>query len=270
MSKKVFKPIRYFGSKGTFYNKLLQYFPSNDSYNMYIEPFGGSYTMGLTAKLPEKVCEIYNDKEKNVYSLYKVLQDDKLFQQFKTLCDIAVYNEAFRHEYRMALKNDDLDIVQRAFYFFYVNHTSHNGIGGFSINPIIRRGMAKSVSDMLSCIDRLPELHQRLSKVIVTNRDGIELVKRYNTENIFLYLDPPYVQSTRTSARYVEDMDDETHNRLIDACIESKAKILISGYDNPLYNRLTDNGFTKHQFDINTIGGDRAPKIKSETIWKNY
>lgn len=269
-NNRVFKPIRYFGSKGTFYNKLLEYFPPKDSYNMYIEPFGGSYTMGLSADLPDKVCEIYNDKEHNVYSLYKVLSDKVLFNEFERLCNLATYNEYMRQKCREELKKDELDVVLRAFYFFYVNHTSHNGVGGFSINPIIRRGMAKSVSDMLSCIDRLPELHQRLSRVIVTNKDGIELVKKYDTENVFLYLDPPYVQSTRTSARYAEDMDDETHKKLIDACIVSKAKILISGYDNPLYDKLLSNGFTKSQFEVNTISGDKRPKVKVETIWKNY
>lgn len=49
-----------------------------------------------------------------------------------------------------------------------------------------------------------------------------------------------------------------------------KLKYLISGYDNPLYDRLTDNGFTKYQFDVNTIGADKKPKVKVETIWKNY
>lgn len=269
-NNRVFKPIRYFGSKGSFYNRLLEYYPPKDSYNMYIEPFGGSYTMGLSADLSDKVCEIYNDKEHNVYSLYKVLSNKELFDRFYEMCSLSVYDEYTRQMYKTELRRDDIDIIHRAFYFFYVNHTSHNGVGGFSINPIIRRGMAKSVSDMLSCIDRLPELHQRLSKVIVTNKDGIGLIKKYNTENVFLYLDPPYVQSTRTSARYDEDMDDETHNSLIDACIGSNAKILISGYDNPLYDRLADNGFIKHQFDVKTISGDKKPKIKVETIWKNY
>lgn len=123
---------------------------------------------------------------------------------------------------------------------------------------------------MLSCIDRLPELHQRLSRVIVTNKDGIDLVNKYNTPNVFLYLDPPYVQETRTSARYAEDMDDDTHRRLLEACIHSKAKILISGYDNHLYDILLSNGFTKHSFEVNTISGDKKPKTKIETIWKNY
>lgn len=37
-------------------------------------------------------------------------------------------------------------------------------------------------------------------------------------------------------------------------------------YDNPLYDRLSEQ-FHK---TFTTIGGDRTPKIKTETIWKNY
>ena len=59
---------------------------------------------------------------------------------------------------------------------------------------------------MLSCIDRLPELHQRLSRVIVTNKDGIDLVKKYNTENTFLYLDPPYGKSSSLSKKIVNTL----------------------------------------------------------------
>ena len=46
--------------------------------------------------------------------------------------------------------------------------------------------MSKSVSDFLSAIDRLDEIHDRLSKVIVTNCDGIDLIEKYNTENVFI------------------------------------------------------------------------------------
>ena len=83
INSRVFKPIRYFGSKGSFYNKLLEYFPPKDSYNMYVEPFGGSYTMGLSADLPDKVGEMYNGKEHNVDSLYKVLSDKTFFELFE-------------------------------------------------------------------------------------------------------------------------------------------------------------------------------------------
>jgi DNA adenine methylase len=130
--------------------------------------------------------------------------------------------------------------------------------------------MGKSVSDFLSAIDRLPELHQRLSKVIVLNRSGIDVINRYNLPNVFIYCDPPYVQSTRGETRYIVDMDDEMHNQFLDSVINANSKILISGYDCPLYDRLTENGFTKINFDVNTVSGNRKPKTKVETLWKNY
>lgn len=268
MNKKIGTPIKYFGGKNTCWKKIIEYFPNNTEYDTYIEPFGGSYSMGLKID-PIPAVEIYNDLEQNVYSLYKVLSDKDLYPKFKEMCDLAIYSDDVRREYKDLLKGD-LHIIYRAFYFFYVNRTSHNGVGGFSVNPIIRRGMSKSISDFLSCIDRMPELHERLSRVIVSNTDGIELIKKYNRSNVFFYLDPPYEQSTRTSTRYPVDMDREQQKSLLSAVIESNAKILISGYECELYEELVQNGFEKISFEVKTIGGDFKPKTKTETLWKNY
>lgn len=267
--KRTITPIKYFGAKNTMFNKILEHFPESNTYNTYIEPFGGSYSLGLSlTELPP--IEIYNDLEKNVYSLYKVLSTGDLFKEFKEKCDLVLYSEDIRKEYKEKLKSEELSIIDRAFYFFYVNRTSHNGVGGFSKNTYVRRNMSKSISDFLSAVDRLPEIHDRLSRVIVTNTDGIELIKKYNQENVFLYCDPPYEQSTRTSTRYNVDMDREGHLEFLDAVINSKSKILISGYDCELYDTLVENGFEKIQFEVKTISGNFTPKTKIETLWKNY
>lgn len=262
-------PIRYFGGKNGMFNEIIAHFPEKGSYETYIEPFGGSYGIGFHMDyIPP--CEIYNDLDKNVYSLYKVLNDKELFSQFKEKCDLMYYSSDIRNECKEMLNNKDISILDRAFAFFYVNKTSHNGVGGFSLNTLPRRNMSKSISDMLSTIDRLTEIHQRLSKVIVTNKDGIELIERYNTPNVFIYADPPYTHDTRGGARYHVDMDFETHARFIEACIKSEAKILISGYDNEMYERLTDNGFNRIDFNVNTTSGTHKPKQKTESLWKNY
>ena len=268
MSKSL-TPIKYFGGKGTMFNNIIEHFPNKDDYDMYIEPFGGSYSIGLKMNPPAKM-EIYNDLEKNVYSLYKVISNPDLFVMFMDLCDIALYNDDLRREFKESLKEDNLTVVERAFRFFYVNRTSHNGVGGFSINTVIRRGMSKSISDFLSAIDRLPELHNRLSRVVVSNTDGVELIRKHSNNRSLIYCDPPYEQSTRTSARYKVDMDRDGHTEFLDAVIESKAKILISGYDCELYDRLEENGFKKIHFNVNTIDGNGKPKLKIETLWKNY
>ena len=270
MKKELTPPIRYFGGKSNMKQEIFKYFPEKGSFTTYIEPFSGSYSMGLTycADVPN---EIYNDLNKNVYSLYKVLQDKNMFNKFKEKCDLAIYCEDFRNECKKALKSDDLDMVSRAFMFYYVNRTSHNGLGGVSLNLVVRRNMSKSVSDMLSSIDRMYELHQRLSKVIVLNRDAFDLIEKYMyNEDVFMYLDPPYVWDTRTSTRYDVDMTNDQHQKLIDICMNSKCKMLISGYDHELYDKLVNAGWTKVKFDVNTVSGNMTPKTKTETLWMNY
>lgn len=246
----------------------MEHFPDKSEYDIYIEPFGGSFSVGLQ-KEPHGT-EIYNDLEKNVYSLYMVLSNEELFNKFKEKCDLVFYNDDIRKTFKELLKDEHIDIVDRAFYFFYVNRSSHNGVGGFSMNTVIRRTMSKSVSDFLSSIDRLPELHDRLSKVIISNTDGVELIKRYNNPRTFIYCDPPYEHSTRTNARYKVDMDRSGHEKFLDTVINSKSKILISGYDCELYDTLIENGFTKIDFEVKTITGTFQPKTKIETLWMNY
>lgn len=268
--KKLQPPIKIFGGKNTMYNQILKYFPNSNEYDTYIEPFGGTFSLGLKM-YPIPPIQIYNDLDKNVYSLYKVLSDPELFKEFKIMCDLIFYSEDIRNEFKDHLRHDDLSVEGRAFYFFYVNRTSHNGHGGFSKNTTtIRRGMSKSVSDFLSSIDRLPEIHDRLSRVIICNMDGIDLIKKYNNENVFVYCDPPYEQSVRTLARYPVDMNRDGHIKFLDSVMNTKSKILISGYDCELYNTLEENGFTKVSFDVKTISGSFKPKIKQETLWFNY
>jgi len=270
--RKLLAPIKYFGGKNVMRNKIYELFPDKGSYTTYIEPFGGSYGVGLGMEyIPE--IEIYNDLYKNVYSFYKVLNDSELFDEFRKKCELTYYSEDLRKEYINVLRKDDdsISIVDRAFMYFYVNRTSRNSIGGISINGYsVRRGMSKSVSDFLSAVERLPELHDRLSKTIVLNRDAVELIKKYDDEKVFFYCDPPYDWSTRTSTRYAVDMDGDKQDEFLDAVINSKAKILISGYDCDRYKILTDNGFEKYQFTSHVYDTKNNSTEKIETLWRNY
>ena len=263
-------PIRYFGGKGGMYKEIMQFFPPQENYVTYIEPFGGGASL-LFQKHPSPV-EIYNDLEENVYSLFKVLADKKLFSQFKEKCDLSYYSAKIRSEYKEDLKKKDLSLVDRAYKFFFVNRTSVNGVGGFGCaTEIIRRNMSKSTSDFLSAIDGLIEVHNRLSSVIIENRDGVEIIKKYDRKDVFFYMDPPYHFSTRTAARYKVDMSDEQQKKLIDLLLSLRyCKVLLSGYDCKEYDTLTKHGWDKRTFVINTIDGNRRPKKKTEVIWKNY
>lgn len=260
-------PIKYFGGKGGMIQTLLRHFPDASSYDVFIDAYGGSGVVLLTK--PACKVEVYNDLDKNVYSLFETLRHPGKFSQFQHLCELALYDQHTSDEYRKSLRTADLEEVERAFRFWYVNRTRHNGVGGFSINKTVRRRMSKSTSDFLSSVEDLLPLHERLSSVVVSNRDSLDLIRENDTARTLLYLDPPYVQSTRTSTRYTVDADDVHHKALVEALNGlKKAKVVLSGYENPIYTELV--GFNKTCFKVNTVSGTRAKKTKTETVWTNF
>lgn len=262
--------IRYFGGKGNgLSNRLISYFPDGYNNMNYLEPFGGSAAVLFQKEISP--IEIYNDLEENVYSLFKVLIDEELFNKFKSMCDLTIYSKRLLDEYTLSLKEDELSLLDRAYKYFIVNRIAYNGVGGFSNSLVIRRNMSKSISDYLSTVDRLLEVHQRLSKVIVHNTDALELIKKHDEDNFMIYLDPPYHHSTRTSVRYKEDMSDDYQLEFLNTVLScKKAKILISGYDCNEYDILVENGWNKISFDVKTQNSNIKGKVKIETIWFNY
>lgn len=261
-------PIRYFGGKGGMLTKLLSYFPDPSLYDTYVDAYGGSGTV-LLAKPLTKV-EIFNDLNHNVYALFKVLTDADRFAEFKRRAELALYDEATCFEYRHRLNRDELSEIDRAFMFWYVGRTKRaGGHGGFIINPIVRRRMSKSTSDFLASVENLKPLHDRLSSVIVRNTDALKLIQWSDHPRTFVYCDPPYHQDTRTSTRYETDADADHHAQLIEVLNGIRyAYVVVSGYEHPIYDNL--QGWHRCRFQVNTVTSTNQPKVKTETIWRNF
>lgn len=253
-------PIKYYGGKSYMTDIIINQFPRD--YDVYVEGFGGGASV-LFAK-PQNGVEVYNDLNENVYALFKALSNKEAFEQLKQRMDLTPYSAQLRDEYKELLTTN-LSLCDRAYYFLCVNRMSFNGVGGFSTTHIVRRNMSKSTSDFLSMIDKLPQIHNRLSSVIIEHRDIMELIDKYDNPNVFMYLDPPYVISERRSSqRYECDMTNEQHGALIGRLLDCKCKWLLSGYDNAIYQPLTDK-FGKMEFKSPNSGSSAI-----EVLWKNY
>lgn len=260
--------IKYFGGKNGFSNKILEYFPCGYEKMSYVEPFCGSAAL-LFHKNRSQV-EIINDLDNNIYSIFKVLIDPELFEKFKSKCDLTPYSEKLLKEYSISLKSD-LDIVDRAYQYFYCNRVSYNGLGGFSTSAVVRRNMSKSVSDYLSAIDGLYDIHNRLSGVIVHNKNAIDLIKKWDKENVLIYCDSPYANETRSAGRYKYDMTDEDQDIYLSTLLSIKnAKLIVSGYNCDRYSILDRNGWRRIDMEIKTQNNNRKGKSKVESLWMNY
>ena len=106
---------------------------------------------------------------------------------------------------------------------------------------------------------------ERLKNAQIERLDAIELIRRYDTPDVFIYLDPPYLPGIRKSHLYKQEMTEEQHVELLKEIKEHPARIMISGYENDLYNSML-SGWEKKQKKTTAEKGIR----RTETIWMNY
>ena len=253
-------PIKYYGGKSYMTKDLIDRFPAD--YKVYVEGFGGGASV-LFSK-PQDGIEVYNDLYQGVYSLFKVMQDDEKFDKLKKRMDLSLYSRQLHDEYAAQLQKGDMDLEETAYRYLYVNRSSFNGVGGFSVSKYVRRGMCKSASDWLSMIDGLRAVHERLSSVVVECMDIFDLIDKYDAPDTLFYLDPPYPHSTRKSSqRYCVEMSDEDHQKLVDRISNITGHVILTVYDHPIYDMLESTGYIKESII--------RPNSKDvETIYRNY
>lgn len=80
-----------------------------------------------------------------------------------------------------------------------------------------------------------------------------------------IYADPPYVLSSRKRSRiYRHEYSDDDHNKLLAQLVKLPCYVMISGYENPLYDQLL-KGWRKEKFNAKTHSG-----IREECVWMNF
>ena len=240
-------------------NKLLPLMPKHHT---YVEVFGGAANL-LLAKEPSPV-EVYNDIDSGLVNFFRVLRDKNKFQKFYEQVVLMPYS---REEYYECWETWDKeeDDVQMAVKWFVVARQSFSGkFGGgwgYAVTSSLRR-MADPVSRYWGAIDMLPEVAERLLRVQIEHNDFRKILKAYDTENTFFYLDPPYVLETRSGSVYRYEMALEDHQELVDMLLHITGKAMLSGYDHEVYKPLEEAGWTKLVFEARcwVTGKTRATK----------
>lgn len=106
---------------------------------------------------------------------------------------------------------------------------------------------------------------ERLRGVQIECRPAVDVIQRFNSPKVLIYLDPPYVLSTRYGKQYRYEMDDADHNDLLDVALAHKGPVALSGYDNPLYN---DRLKSWHREE--TTCYSQVSSKKREVLWMNF
>ncbi len=269
-------PFTYFGGKINMAPMIVALMPPHD---VYIEPFFGSGAV-LFAKEPAR-HEIINDVDHAVVNFFRVLREcpDDLI----AACELSPYA---RGEFDLAVLDgvevDDLELARR--FWVRVNQSFAKTAGrrtGWSITTARTQSPAMSVA---ARIGRFSAAAERLAHVTIECRDAVDVLARATAGSV-VYVDPPYLGSTRSTGRgqltgkrqsvgdYRCDMlDDDSHVRLAAALHACPGTVFLSGYHSPLYDDLYGGWPSVERVvhvhtsnaDLNNRRGRRV-----EVVWSN-
>lgn len=194
-------------------------------------------------------------------NFFRCLRDKP--DELRRLIEFTPYS---REEYDLAYQESDSEIERarrfcvRCWQGFGCANLYHNGFKSgqqeSSPNP------AKAWAEYSNIIIPAAE---RLRGVQIENLPAMELIQRYNTSDVFIYADPPYLHSTRKKYLYKYEMTDNDHIEMLEALIAHPGLVMISGYENDLYNSML-RGWRKIRKETLAEGGIK----REEVLWLNY
>lgn len=255
--------LKYPGSKWNVASKLVELIPEHHS---YVEPFFGSGAVLFNK--PVSDIETINDLDSDVTNLFRCIQKDA--ERLARLVMTTPFSrEEYDKQYESVLETLYVSNFQRAAGFL-VRCWQGQGFrtNGYKVgwkNDVVGRERAYALWSWYRLPEWIIDIAERLRMVQIENRPALEVIERFNYSNVFMYIDPPYVLGTRTGKQYKHEMSDADHEELLKLLLQSRAKIMLSGYESELYNNYLI-GWEKKQFFSCAEHG--KPRI--ETVWMNY
>lgn len=112
-------------------------------------------------------------------------------------------------------------------------------------------------------------LSLEMASLTVIHGDALTFLRSYAwTGKEFIYLDPPYLMTTRSSQRPIythEFAEEQQHLELLSLLLTLPADVAISGYASSLYCAML-SGWRSITFQAVTRGG----RVATEHLWMNY
>lgn len=266
MRKNIRAVFRYPGSKWSIAEWIISHFPAGYEKMVYLEPFCGSGAVFFN-KLQGTV-ETINDMNSDIVNLFFVLRDSP--EELKRVLQLTPYS---REEYDLSFEPCE-DPVEKARRYMVrttqaIGAKMTGGKCGWSNHKQMKiggtackwGGIADTI-DSAACRLRGDTTHL----VQIEHMDALRLIERYNNSDTLMYLDPPYVLSSRKSGKlYSHELNDDGQEQLLKLIICSKAKIVLSGYESDLYNSYLSDWHKDYTFNRTT-----STEMAKETIWMNY
>ncbi len=293
--------LSYFGGKSssTFMELINSKIPKT-GIKTYVEPFSGSFATFLDDDSLNFETVIYNDKNRHQVNLMKCcsnpvefipyLEELKSTLLHTTEAEPLKKWDFYKKIYKQYQKNDFLDDMnfvigdfkKAAIYAFLIT-SSHNSVyprgGGF--NGYKKDKDRLKLQGLIDKLNKNKNTQKLQSITEFLNIDFEELILKYDLEETYLYLDPPYARFDSDKGEddakrlfwYGSDADGvfgpASHRRLLELIKSSKSRWSLSYYYFPLLEELLPKDkyiwTEKEVFRSSAHGGNNSSNKKEQS-----
>ena len=262
--------IRYYGGKWRLAEWVMSHFPKH---RCYVEGFGGAGSV-LMKKKPARV-EIYNDMNKEMVNLFKVLRHPDQSAELRRLLSLTPYS---RDEFYDCYERTE-EPIEQARRTVVLAMQAHNPAKSLNRKSNGYRTCSSGhhvlPRDFNEHTRALELITARLKQTIIENRPARKVCEQHDRPTTLHYLDPPYPGSTRsTNANYYthELRGMEAHRELFEWTNDLKGMVILSGYQCQEYEDWFGGaGWEKRTKSAQTgafYGGAKTAKA-TEALWLN-
>lgn len=210
-------PLRYPGGKSSMSSLLGQIRVLNSFGGRSLaEPYAGGAGASISLLFREEAEEIFiNDLDASIYNFWwSLLYRQEEFAEL--ISSTRINMPEWRRQKNIYGSPKRHSRVTRGFSAFFLNRCNRSGIicNGGPIGGVEQKGKWK-----LNARFNKPDLLQRCMKIAeyndrihLSSLDGIEFINSLDTENTFLFIDPPYFHKGKTL--YLNQLSTEYHIQL--------------------------------------------------------
>lgn len=250
--------LNYPGAKWGMANEIVDLMPPHRS---YLEPFFGSGAVLFNK--PPSAIETVNDIDGDIVNFFQVLREQP--EELARLISLTPYA---RDVFNDAHENRGTEPLDRAYRFAIRSKMAHgyktNTKTGFKIDTYGRER-----SYCVDCWNRLPldlmEAAERLKGVQIENQPALQVIRKFNHDNVLIYADPPYLLNTRGGKQYRHEMTEQDHVDMLAALLQHKGPVILSGYPSELYDWELRNW---HRITRKSYNQNSDPR--TEVLWCNF
>lgn len=258
-------PVTYYGGKQSMIQHIIPNIPEHHTYTETF--FGGGAIFFAKDESPN---EVINDLNSHVINFYEVCRTN--FAELKQKIESTLFSRA---TYKVAMVIYQMphlfNAIQKAWAFYVATNMGFGcAIGSWALDKYGKR--AKSFWNKKLLFDE--SIPKRLEKTHIECNDAIKVLKQYDAEDAFHFIDPPYIN---TDMGHYSHYSEDDYIRLLDCLTELKGKFMLCGFPNDILDTYLQQNphwhikrYDKVKSAVKAEKGQKRTARKIEVLVANY